>query len=289
MSGRSAQQGAAAGQSGAALSCSVDMYNGVLVDSSAVNSNVNVFEADLHQSLATWRSESRRGVWLRLSVAQAQQGHVQVASNAGFVFHSTSNDTLVMTCWLPTDEASTLPRGPHTSVGVGVFVTHPSDANRVLVVKERVGFRNFKIPTGLVEAGEDIDAAAQREVREETGVETAAESARICAFRAQHGALNLTGEATNLFFVVALQATSERIRLQESELVDAQWISIDRFRRLIGHGVYGALHAAALDCALDVERRTGLVPRDLPVVFAPVTNRVFLPPTSIATLPRASL
>jgi 8-oxo-dGTP pyrophosphatase MutT (NUDIX family) len=289
MSGLKTRSETSPAQSGAALSCSVDMYNGVLVQSNAVNDNVNDFEADLHQSLATWRSESRRGVWLRLSLAHAQRGHVQVASNAGFTFHSATSDTLVMTHWLPSDEPSTLPRGPHTSVGVGVFVTHPTDANRVLVVKERVGFRNFKIPTGLVEGGEDIDSAAQREVREETGVETAAESARICAFRSQHGALNLTGEATNLFFVVALRATSERIRLQESELVDAQWISIDRFRRLIGHGVYGALHAAALDVALDAEHRAGLVPRDMPVVFAPVTNRVSLPPTSIATLPRASL
>jgi 8-oxo-dGTP pyrophosphatase MutT (NUDIX family) len=274
-------------RSGAPLSCTVDMFNGILIEANGIPSDVNRFESDLDASLRVWRAESRRGVWLPLSVTQAQSGHVQVATRVGFAFHSARSDSLVLTAWLPSDEPSSLPRGPHTSVGVGVFVTHPRDVNRVLVVKERVGFRKFKIPTGLVEAGEDIDAAARREVREETGIETDAQSARICAFRAQHGTLNLTGEATNLFFVVALRATSEQIRIQESELADAQWISIEHFHRLIGHGVYGALHSAALAIGLDSDARAGLVPHDLPVVFAPVTNRVFLP--SSLALPKASL
>lgn len=48
-------------------------------------------------------------------------------------------------------------------------------AGRVLLVKHSYGELNWEIPGGAGETGESADQAAVREVREETGIEVAAE------------------------------------------------------------------------------------------------------------------
>ncbi|KAG6775413.1 hypothetical protein POTOM_018864 [Populus tomentosa] len=136
---------------------------------------------------------------------------------------------------------------------------------KVLVVKEKHGYFKgkdaWKFPTGVVNQGEDICAAAIREVKEETGIDT--EFMEILAFR-----LNLSpidskpAEETlfgmcnvllftlsqpgspahphyqthqqflgksDLFFVCMLQPLSFDITKQDSEIKAAQWIPIDEY------------------------------------------------------------
>lgn len=75
----------------------------------------------------------------------------------------------MLTQWLPSNENRLPPSASH-QVGVGAFVLN--EHSEVLVVQEKHGPLRatgvWKLPTGLVMQGEDITAAAAREVMEET-------------------------------------------------------------------------------------------------------------------------
>ena len=108
-----------------------------------------------------------KGVWLKLSLQQAQL--VPLATSCGFEFHHAEPDYLMLTTWLQAT-ASTLPANASHQVGVGAVV--PNKHGEILVVKEQSGpaaqYGIWKLPTGLLNAGEDFSAAAVREVQEET-------------------------------------------------------------------------------------------------------------------------
>lgn len=105
-------------------------------------------------------------------------------------------------------------------VGVGALVLNETD--EILLVQERRGPAArpgfWKMPTGLVDVGEAVGAAAVREVAEETGVSARLES--IVSFREVHG-VGMAGKS-DLFFVCACRALSTDIRIQESEIADAK-------------------------------------------------------------------
>jgi 8-oxo-dGTP pyrophosphatase MutT (NUDIX family) len=125
---------------------------------------------------------------------------VPILARHQFVFHMvvpgvvtttapSSSTSLVMTRWLPESSSlssnnaeddtppqkkNRLPKGPTHQVGVGCLVYKPGDANQILVVQEKSGPAAFhqlwKMPTGLIDANEDIHEAAIRELYEETGL-----------------------------------------------------------------------------------------------------------------------
>ncbi|KAF2292460.1 hypothetical protein GH714_023054 [Hevea brasiliensis] len=92
---------------------------------------------------------------------------------------------------------------------------------QVLVVKEKNGgFRGtdvWKLPTGVVNKGEDICTAAVREVKEETGIET--EFGEVLAFRQSHRSFF---RKSDLFFICMLRPRSFNIQKQDSEVEAAQ-------------------------------------------------------------------
>ena len=183
-----------------------DHYNGVTVhlDHRYINNNDDdddddddsipaslSFEAALQRNLEIWRDQGKKGVWLHVNAAN-HADKIAAAVSAGFDFHmvipttadssNNTNNTLVLSKWLPTDSESRLPAGPSHQVGVGCLVWHPDDdpkkndyhQRRLLVVQERTGpaasWKLWKMPTGLADASEDVHDAAIRELYEETGL-----------------------------------------------------------------------------------------------------------------------
>lgn len=185
-----------------------DAYGGVIVDDARLPSDPAEFEARLALSLQQWKRRGVRGVWLKLPPALAS--HVGPAVGAhGFGFHHAEPGYVMLTRWLPLDEGveSGLPPNASHQVGVGALVV---DARRglVLAVQERTGpLRGkgvWKLPTGLVHAGEDLHTAAEREVEEETGVR--ARFAGVLAVRQAHG---FAFGKSDLFFLCALVADDD--------------------------------------------------------------------------------
>lgn len=117
--------------------------------------------------MQAWKAQGKGGVWLKLPIALSS--HVPIATSLGFIFHHAESDYVMLTAWLQ-DRPSPLPGSASHQVGVGVVVLNQQ--GEMLVVKEHKGpaakLDIWKVPTGLLDKGEDFPAAAAREVKEET-------------------------------------------------------------------------------------------------------------------------
>jgi 8-oxo-dGTP pyrophosphatase MutT (NUDIX family) len=106
----------------------------------------------------------------------------------------------------------------------------------ILVVQEAAGpLRGsgvWKMPTGLVDAGEDVVDAAVREVAEETGV--AAVPAALLALRQAHG---FAFGASDAFFVIGLKPASEGevdkpVAPVDGEVEAVRWMPVSEYAAL---------------------------------------------------------
>ncbi|GKZ00255.1 hypothetical protein MPSEU_000978400 [Mayamaea pseudoterrestris] len=201
-----------------------DHYSGVtLTLTDTFSMDENDFAETLADSLAAWKADGRKGIWIQ--VASSHSDKIHTCLQQGFEFHTvvhhcqketTSNvadairssnqalqeqdKVLVLTQWLPKHIPNRLPPGPTHQVGVGCLIFHPLDWNlenttgvppaqrRMLVVQEKTGpaaaWKLWKMPTGLADPGEDIHMAAVRECKEETGLD--ATFCGILAIRQAH-------------------------------------------------------------------------------------------------------
>ena len=195
----------------------LDRYDGVIIESGHLPDSKESFLAILRSSLIEWKAQRRRGVWLKLPIEKAQ--YIPLAVEEGFVFHHAEKDYVMLTTWL-SEQENHMPPGASHHVGVGCVVVSPD--NKILLVQERNGPLKdsgiWKIPTGYVEHGEDIPAAACREVLEETGID--AEYAGLLCFRQAH---NVLFGKSDLFFVCILRPKSNAISHQPSEIVACEW------------------------------------------------------------------
>ncbi|OWM80013.1 hypothetical protein CDL15_Pgr009991 [Punica granatum] len=200
-----------------------DPYDGVIVKMDEPM-DPEAFLAALRASISQWRQKGKKGVWIKLPIGLSNL--VDPAVKEGFRYHHAEPDYLMLVHWIPTDIPSTLPANASHRVGVGGFVMNSK--REVLVVQETSGkFKGtgvWKLPTGVVNEGEDICTAAIREVQEETGIE--ADFVEILAFRQSHKSFYTKSD---LFFVCLLQPKSSEIEKQIVEIEAAQWMPIDAY------------------------------------------------------------
>ena len=216
------------------LSGRVDSYGGINVVLDAAVHGVNgvsVFAARVDTSLAEWRAAGRKGAWI--TVPAALSDCIRPLLERSFVYHHAEGDHAVLCAWLPGGE-SHLPTGCTHQVGVGAVCVNA--ANEILLVREATGPAArpglWKIPTGLVDVGEELSDAVVREVKEEVGIDATFEKVLV----ARHGHGMLFGKS-DLFFVCLVRPTrgasasdsAAEFALQRSEIAEAKWAAFDDF------------------------------------------------------------
>lgn len=204
------------------LSAENDDHGGVIVEMKEAM-DFEAFVSLLRASIAHWRQQGKRGVWIKMPIELVNL--VEAAVKEGFWYHHAERKYLMLVYWIP-EGANTIPPNATHRVGVGAFVLN--EKGEMLVVQEKSGrFRGtgiWKFPTGVVDEGEDICDAAVREVKEETGIDS--KFVEVLAFRQSHKSFF---EKSDLFFVCMLQPLSFDIQKQESEIEAAQWMPIEEY------------------------------------------------------------
>ena len=254
---------------------------------------------------AVWESAAAAAggaaAWLRLPL-RAPDGALRAAADAGFEYHHARGGEAMLLRWLGPLPSKVPPLATH-QVGAGGAVL--DSRGNLLVVRERARAAGgppfaWKIPGGLSDAGEDLGAAAVREVFEETGVR--AEFACVLAFRQAHGTAAFG--VSDLYFVCLLRplagagAGGAPLRPDAAEIDAAAWIDAAAFAAGTTHPVNAVIAREALAEAV----RRGFCP-DRPADaggdvrgsaiagvehFSPVTRRwatVFLPQAAAARMP----
>lgn len=246
-----------------------DHYGGVLIEADALPGDLVVFGQMLEASLAQWREEEKRGVWLKVPSAKAHL--ISIAVELGFAFHHADPAYVMLTLWLPKKTPSTLPGFASHYVGVGGVVINDK-TQEILVVKERNGpiTKIWKFPGGMLELGEEIKDGVVREVKEETGID--ARFVSLLCFRENtqsfHG-------RSDLYFVCRLEPLSFDIKKQDSEIEECKWMPMSEF---VGLPYYKGLYKKIIDVAAksagDGGYR-GLAAENLPIVFRSGTNTLY--------------
>ena len=243
-----------------------DRYNGVTValeekDCRAVDTAD--FSVALETALEGWKGAGKKGVWLR--VPAGLHRFVSPALELGMQYHHARPEYIMLNAWL-VEGTSRLPNASHHQAGVGGLVICPNGTH-VLVIREKSGITanmaNFwKLPGGLVDQKEDLWAATEREVWEETGIKTVYR--RLAGFREHHGALFGNSD---FYFVGILQLDPDEYPDAiaggplpkpvpcELEIADAKWMPLDDWTKLpfmARPGLYRDLMLTSVDIAYHV-------------------------------------
>lgn len=195
-----------------------DRFEGLTVEIKETM-DAETFACRLRTSVDEWKKQGKKGIWIKLPIEHVNL--VESAVKEGFKYHHAEENYLMLTHWLAPED-NTMPIYASHRIGVGAFVMN--DDGKVLVVQEKGGKRVWKLPTGVVNEGEDIWCGAVREVKEETGVDT--EFVEVLCFRQSHQAFFTKSD---LLFLCVLRPKSTLIKKQEVEIEAAEWIPIEEY------------------------------------------------------------
>mmetsp|Transcript_22298 Transcript_22298/g.39529 ORF Transcript_22298/g.39529 Transcript_22298/m.39529 type:complete len:281 (-) Transcript_22298:111-953(-) len=267
----------------------VDSYNGVEITDAAVKAgeargpavDVEEFESALWHSLSVWKKEKRKGIWLQIHIEKAEL--VPAAVRAGFVFHHADPDSVTLTAWVNAELKNKMPPGPSHFVGVAGFVLNSKE--EVLCIREKSGpsarLPDFwKLPGGLVDPQEDLRLAAEREVKEETGIDAVFH--RLATVQEIHhgnsNALARTG-TTDMYCITILKVADENQEIvpQADEVAECKWVPLDELLNLRYYSKEGTVFYKMFRAAADVAlgQSPGLEAESLEFGFTPAVHTLY--------------
>ncbi|XP_030930478.1 nudix hydrolase 10-like [Quercus lobata] len=238
-----------------------DDHGGVIVDIEEAM-DAKVFVTLLRDSISKWRQQGKKGIWIKLPIGLVNL--VEPTVKEGFRYHHAEPTYLMLVRWIP-ETTDTIPANASHRVGIGAIVLN--DKRELLVVQEKSGKLKgmgvWKIPTGVVDEGENINEAAVREVKEETGID--AKFLEILAFRQSH---KLFFQKSDLFFICMMHPLSSDIKKQDLEIEAAQWMPFEEYAAqpvAQDHQLYK--YIAELCLAKEQGEYTGLSPVPITSIF----------------------
>jgi 8-oxo-dGTP pyrophosphatase MutT (NUDIX family) len=223
------------------LASSTNRFAGVVVDPESLPAQVETFTQRLCHSLDAWTSQGLKVVWLEIPIIKSAL--IPVAVEAGFVFHHSGQDYLMLTFRLERD-AFVPPHATHY-IGAGGVVLN--ERQELLVVWEKAhrmsGRKYYKLPGGALHQGEHIVDGVIREVREETGIDARFE-ALVC-FRHWHG---YRFGKSDIYFVCRLSPLNHHITADEDEIEECLWMPVQEYLASEDVGIFNKrIVQAALD------------------------------------------
>ena len=203
------------------LEFTLNPFGGAVVKPEALPEDPGAFRPRLRLSLEAWRGEGVKVAWLEVPIARA--GLIPCAVEAGFTFHHSGADYLMLTLRLV--EGAYIP--PYASHYIGAGGVVLNDRRELLVVCEkyrRTGRPYYKLPGGALHEGEHLVEGVIREVLEETGVRAQFES--LICFRHWHGYRH---GKSDIYFVCRLSPLSEAVSVQAEEIEECAWMPVEEY------------------------------------------------------------
>lgn len=208
-----------------------NVFDGFTIDPKTLPEDEAGLLAVLQTSLQTWREEGGKLVWMEISAEKAQL--IPVALQAGFQFHHTEGNNLIVTYSLAPD--AFIPVYATHYIGAGGVVVN--DAHELLVICEKAHRMHrphyYKLPGGALLPGEHLVDGVIREVFEETGIRTRFVS--LMCFRHWHG---YRYGKSDIYFICRLDPLSIEILLDETEIEECMWMPVDTYLNLETVGLF---------------------------------------------------
>ncbi len=162
--------------------CTINIYNGVELDLEKIMVNNNSrqnfenFPEILEHSLNRWNHNSVSSITVRIPSTLTE--YLKIFLEKDFYFHHTRGNALYLCKWTDKKSRDKIPTFAHHHVGIGACILNQNIEFLLIREKFSPSYANanprkhlWKFVTGLIEEGESVVQATQREVKEEVNME----------------------------------------------------------------------------------------------------------------------
>jgi len=196
----------------------LDPYNGITIEIESLPNSKEEFEKNLDLLIKELR-EKRNLIWIYIDISKSD--FIPIATKNGFFFHSCDENYILVVKRLK--ENAIIPTAANHTLGVGAVVIN--EKNELLVIKEKIYSKVFKLPGGHIDNKEMISQACIREVLEETGIKVEFKSVISISHLYPH-----QFHKSNLYIACLAKPLSFEINIQDThEIEEAKWINVTEY------------------------------------------------------------